>query len=564
MASSRIVTGNSDLDAIMAHDSGNHAARSSAASSHSANDMLELLASELAGCPSLDLEFSVKLSRGTIRSNGRFSIWINGSATEDFLPMGRLLQRLEAPDCVAAAQQNGEFVVRQAIGVAMDDSGIEFRLYLHGRDAVTLADRYEAWRWGNGDAARHSTYSFHFMPETASGVRPAGLVNDELHPAVERLLAEPRLLQLSGFWLRRDDAGTMDQVDIALPWHPRAGTLQGLAEVAAVLKVPEEELARWRELPLRHVAFSVGKKSPSVTLYASAALARRFPNTEGELQAQVLENSLSTQKAVEAEVFQTLEVCEAPSHNTELGEFYDGPIETWQAILGPELHYHAGLFQSSGMSPSDEEMTQALRRAVTELYPFLRRGEPVYDLGCGWGGPLEMFIRDLGCPSLGLTVSRRQFQYIASRGLPVRWGDAESTLPPGHFDSIVLLESLSHVRDKERLLKTLRPFTRQLVMRVNCQDSLPPCSTFGGTMHMISSGRLREMLEATGWKITHWRDRRSEAIPSVAVWRRRLQSLPMTGDQHLETFRAWCERVMSCSAEWARHNPLIELVAEHL
>jgi hypothetical protein len=73
-------------------------------------------------------------------------------------------------------------------------------------------------------------------------------------------------------------------------------------------------------------------------------------------------------------------------------------------------------------------------------------------------------------PRLGLTISRTQFRYVASLGLPARWGDAERTLPPGAFDCALMLESFCHVADKPRLLATLRPFVSRLVMRVNCQD----------------------------------------------------------------------------------------------
>ena len=207
-------------------------------------------------------------------------------------------------------------------------------------------------------------------------------------------------------------------------------------------------------------------------------------------------------------------------------------------------------------------MDDALDRAVTELYPFVPAGGRVYDIGCGWGGALAMWARDLGCPSLGLTVSRAQFRHVAASGLPVRWGDAERTLPPGRFDCAVLLESFSHIYDKARLLGVLRLFAARLVMRVNCQDGSPAGTAFGGTMHMVSSKGLRELLEASGWRIRHWRDRRREALPSVAVWHRRLQSIPPSGDRHLETLRVWCARVLPASEAWARHNPLIEVVAD--
>ncbi|HEX7120634.1 MAG TPA: class I SAM-dependent methyltransferase, partial [Longimicrobiales bacterium] len=168
----------------------------------------------------------------------------------------------------------------------------------------------------------------------------------------------------------------------------------------------------------------------------------------------------------------------------------------------------------------------------------------------------------LRCRALGLTNSRSQFRHVAGLGLPVRWGDAEATLPPGHFDCIVLLESLSHIRDKERLLRRLRPFGDRLVLRVNCQDAAPPSRAFAGTMHVTSSTRLRAMIGAAGWRIRHWRDRRREALPSVAVWHRRLRALPQTGDHHIETLCAWCERVLEAPDAWARNNPLIEVAAD--
>jgi hypothetical protein len=98
-----------------------------------------------------------------------------------------------------------------------------------------------------------------------------------------------------------------------------------------------------------------------------------------------------------------------------------------------------------------------------------------------------MWVRDLGCQALGLTISRDQFRHVAGTGLPVRLGDAELTTPPGYFDCAVLLESLEHIRDKVRLLTVLRLFCGRLVMRVNCQVTAPPGSVFAGTMHMISS-----------------------------------------------------------------------------
>jgi 2-polyprenyl-3-methyl-5-hydroxy-6-metoxy-1,4-benzoquinol methylase len=527
-----------------------------------ANRVLEELGSELALCPQVELEFSLRLRQGCVEAQGRFGCWLEGRGSADFEPMARAIERLGAPAPVRAAQRRAELPIRQGVGVAFDENGPEFRLYLHGRDQTTLADHYRAWRWRPGEKPRRSIYTFHFLPETPSGQRPLDLIGAELRPTFSLLLADERLQESSGFWLRAGEGGEIEQVDLAFPWRPLAGALPGLLELSDLLAIPAEEPSRWRELAIRHVAARIGSAAPAITLYASAPLNSLWPADEAAMQEQVRNEALAFHREVEAKVYRRLPSPTVNEERAELGSFYDGPVSIWQAVLGSELHYHAGLFDTPDLEPDDAAMDAALRRAVTELYPFIPSGGRIYDIGCGWGGPLAMWIRDLGCPSLGLTISRDQFRYAASRGLPARWGDAERTLPPGHFDCMIMLESLSHIHDKARLLRTLRSFTDRLVMRVNCQDGSPPSPAFGGAMQMISSSRLRELLEASGWRVKNWRDRRREALPSVAVWHRRLQSLPATGDRHLETLRAWLARVMTAPEAWACHNPLIEAVAE--
>ena len=245
-----------------------------------------------------------------------------------------------------------------------------------------------------------------------------------------------------------------------------------------------------------------------------------------------------------------------------MGGFYDGRIDVWRRILGPEMHYHHALFDAGEIDAPEAAMLTASRHAVNSLYPFIPRGSRVYDIGCGWGGPLGMWVADLGCPALGLTVSHRQFTYVASLGYAVRWGDAECTYPPGRFDCVVLLESLEHMRDKPAVLSTLRVYADRLVMRVNCQDQAPPATAFAGSMHMISSRHLRQALDEAGWRVRHWRDRRPEALPSVRVWAQRLHNVPPTDDTHIEALREWTRRVLAAPAAWASNNPLIEVVAD--
>ncbi|HEX7041563.1 MAG TPA: hypothetical protein VF202_15710, partial [Trueperaceae bacterium] len=403
----------------------------------SANDVLARLGAEFDGAPGVDLEFSLRLRPGRVEAGDRFGAWLDGGGPDAFAPVARALARLGAPAAVVDAQRRDALPVRQGIAVAFDGGGPEFRLYLHGREPATLADRYVAWRWRPGGEPRRLRYAFHFLPETPSGVRPLDLVDARLRAGFARLLDDERLRQGSGFWLREGADGSIEQVDLALPWCPVAGTLPGLVALAEALGLPAEASHLWRGVPVRHVAARVGPGEPAVTLYASAPVDGAWPADVGELRDRVRRGARAFGRRV-ARLYRSL----PPARRArDSGGFYDGAVSTWAAVLGPGLHYHAGLFEPTESEPDDAAMDAALRRAVTQLYPFIPAGGRIYDVGCGWGGPLAMWIRDLRCRALGLTNSRSQFRHVAGLGLPVRWGDAEATLPPGHFDCIVLLES---------------------------------------------------------------------------------------------------------------------------
>lgn len=254
-----------------------------------------------------------------------------------------------------------------------------------------------------------------------------------------------------------------------------------------------------------------------------------------------------------------------PGRAARLAAFYDGAIPPWQAVLGEELHYHHGLFDAAACADDDGALDRALRRAVTDLYPFIPAGSRVLDVGCGWGGPLAMLVGEHGCEGMGITISRVQACHARGRGLHVRQADAERMHFGRGHDVAMLLESLEHVHDKSRLLRCLRASCRLLVARVNCQDHAPASVQFGGTMPMVDSTTLRRLLEAAGWRVRHWRDRREESLPSHAAWRTRLERLPaavVAADPHLAIFLDWCRAVLAHPQAWGEANPLVEVVAE--
>jgi hypothetical protein len=522
------------------------------------------------GCPGLDFEISLRMSEAC-REVERVTAWLPAVNHEDHAPIAALLADLDAPAVVRALQAaNDGSPYRQGVGCSVGRGSVEARFYRHTRPARGGVDRYESVRWRPDGALRRSRYTFTFLPEDVNGRGPLAFTPPELRPFVEQILGEQRLHQISGFWLREGEDGVIEQLDLAFPWQPRAGTIPGFpallaALVAGGLSVSSAESIA--ALHIRHLALGC-TTTPSIAVHAAAAAPATLPESYGELIEVVSAGARARHEEIERDIFAGLPALPGPEPPGEtngapdLDEFYGGSVARWQAVLGSSLHYHAGLFDDADADPDDRAMDAAVERAVTELYPFLPPGGRVYDVGCGWGGPLALICRDLGGSALGITISRGQYRHVVGMGLPVRLGDAERTLPPGRFDAALLLESFTHIRDKSRLLRVLRAFCGRLVMRVNCQDGAPPGDRFGGSMAMLTSADLRALLVDAGWTICHWQDRRSAALPSIRAWHRRLANLAESDDPHLETLREWCCRVAPMIEAWGRSNPLVEVMAQ--
>jgi hypothetical protein len=240
------------------------------------------------------------------------------------------------------------------------------------------------------------------------------LAHPEFRDAASALAGDPLFRRTSGFWLRTDTEGALDKVDFAFPWQPPAASLAGLAPLLA----NAQDLA---DLPVRHIAFTTADAPPSMTLYCSAPARSVWPATEEELQEQVRAIAAPRRGRSHAFVADGEDLSADARDARAQDKFSSGSIDHWQAVLGPDMHYHHGLFEASdGVGADPDAMARAMRRAVTSLYPFIPAGAAVYDVGCGWGGPLGVLARDRSCAVLGLTISRNQFRHVAGLGLPVR------------------------------------------------------------------------------------------------------------------------------------------------
>jgi hypothetical protein len=90
----------------------------------------------------------------------------------------------------------------------------------------------------------------------------------------------------------------------------------------------------------------------------------------------------------------------------------------------------------------------------------------------------------------------------------------------GEYDVIFMMEALSHIRDKLKLLQQLRKHAPRLILSVNCvSDSYPGNRTvFGDSMIFCATSELRRDVEQAGWRIQSWQDRRPQSIPTLVHW----------------------------------------------
>jgi hypothetical protein len=241
----------------------------------------------------------------------------------------------------------------------------------------------------------------------------------------------------------------------------------------------------------------------------------------------------------------------------DVDAFYSSPpLDVWRRVLGTRMHYHHGIWKA------DEDWASALNNAVVTLARHVEPRSTVLDLGCGWGGPAALLADRLGCDVVGVTVSKAQASYCATRGLDVRHLDLDHEIPTGHWSVGWWMESLEHLEQPEQALIRLRSRCERLVMRVNACETAPR-RLFAGSMPMLSTADYLGMLERSGWRVTHVSNRRPEALRSPFEWLSGLRAAGLVNpdDAHLRALWDYSVLFTTKPSLYATF-PLVDIVAE--
>jgi len=168
-----------------------------------------------------------------------------------------------------------------------------------------------------------------------------------------------------------------------------------------------------------------------------------------------------------------------PVTSLDVARHYDDLDPFYRELWGEDLHH--GLWITG--TESVEEATRQMTERVIQ-YAGVRAHSRVCDVGCGYGAMASLLYQRFGADVVGLTVSKAQHAYAQAR-VREREGPTfllrdwqENRLPANSFDTVIAVESLAHMTDKQVALdeafRVLKPGGRFLFCVWASAENPPP------------------------------------------------------------------------------------------
>jgi cyclopropane-fatty-acyl-phospholipid synthase len=136
---------------------------------------------------------------------------------------------------------------------------------------------------------------------------------------------------------------------------------------------------------------------------------------------------------------------------------YDIGNELYEAMLDPDLNYSCGYWKNLGNPETAWKIPRNLIKAqqtkleITCKKLYLRKGQKILDIGCGWGNFAKYAATHFSVKVVGITISKQQALLAKKRtkGLPVKIIMQDyRELGEQQFDKIVSMGMFEHVTHK--------------------------------------------------------------------------------------------------------------------
>ncbi|MEM7058127.1 MAG: class I SAM-dependent methyltransferase [Pseudomonadota bacterium] len=339
-------------------------------------------------------------------------------------------------------------------------------------------------------------------------------------------------------------------------------SIQDLSNLAEMDADKCSALPQWHRLLMPGSALRTWPRQLiAATLYPGTNVKSQIDCRISHLKLSVVVGSVATAKAYLA--FKHIWAENEPAGVAKIDEFYsDDDISLWKQVLGPDLHFHFGLFHGT------EDLQTGLAQTVRSYFPHIRRGSKVLDLGCGWGGPAKVLTAEHDCQVTGITISEVQAAHCQTAGLNVHLLDLDDPAaePSQGYDILFSLEMISHIRDKAGFLRRARSCGSKLILSESCaaDDYEGPRTTFGGSMQLCTVSELTKAVEQAGWTIKSLSNRRSQSMRTLELWDQNLKRT-FGGTPPAGAFGAMHSMIVNAGRDpigWADSFPLIDIVAD--
>ena len=202
--------------------------------------------------------------------------------------------------------------------------------------------------------------------------------------------------------------------------------------------------------------------------------------------------------------------------------YQNNSLEDWKQLLQPiGYHYHHGF-----PGESDNIFKNSL---YSNVYPFIPNNTSVLDCGCGWGGTLKMLQEDKQCDVIGVTNNDQQFNFIKNNVIKA---DLNYYFPNRSFDTALLVESFSHIKNQNLLLKHLSLTCKNIVLITHLSRLSSPVFDEEWLMYCNTIPNMLKQLDSVGYKLKYFKDLGTDhIIPSFKYWKSKLDIIKPSNGQ---------------------------------
>ena len=236
---------------------------------------------------------------------------------------------------------------------------------------------------------------------------------------------------------------------------------------------------------------------------------------------------------------------------------YDGTdISQWENLLSSvDMHYHFGC---------KGEHANPFVNSVIDILPYLEGH--VLDLGCGYGGPAR-FLSAKGHTVTCVSDSAEQLNYVIRRtpkALTIQH-DLNHGLPSldSYFNTVLMFESFSHIKEQRQLLTDIRQLNVPLVMVAH--------ATYGQSffheqwqMQFHNYMSLLGLIEDCGFVVQEFSDQMpKKAVVTAEHWTSLLNHIPHTQhSKHLQLINELSHSILSNPQQFLSDFGLFNIYAE--